>query len=244
MTGNKAKSLAQKRVKTVGDIDWDDFFQMVIDDIFTRRKWSFNQLELESSISAGVATKTFAATDTELALNKIVSIRQLLTPAEFAFVPVQSFYTYVPNPTAPGVPCMFTILRGNDGLSGMKIRVWPVPTSDTILYVLGDFIPAVGTAGAAEIPILPKQFHSMVVDGMVFMAAEQMGKNELAATAEKRYERRMVHLIEWDQRNPKFHLRRLKDGTAMRRGPFMPSNFPDSGGGSGLIIGGIVIENP
>lgn len=239
MTPNEIIVLAQKRVKDSStNLDWNMFYRIVIDEIFSEKVWKFARKELNYIHPASVSNKVFNATATEKALNEIIEIRfttsytvvggvpqpgagtveilDYLTPSEFR-------EQYLDN-LSPGKPECYTVLMDNDGTNGMTIAIGPIPNASTAIFIDGDFIPSY-TINSSPMPILPVQFHRMVIDGIIHYAAEEKGQIRMSATSRARFERALARLDLWDIRNSK-HRPVLKSYTrTRRRGPFFPSNY-------------------
>ena len=240
LTPNKITTAAKKRVKdTTNNLDWALFFQIAIDKIFGSRSWKFATSELNYIHSVGVAEKTFSATATERALNHIRSIRLTTSYTDVGGLPVpasgtahplevvspQEFFERYPDNVVEGEPCLATIRVANDGTNGMQISIAPLPNIDSAVWVFGDFIPAY-TINDSALPILPSQFHWLMIEAMVALAAEELGKPRTMATSEIRFARGLLSLEEWDKKNsahkPRLHSSR---GNGAFRGPLLPENF-------------------
>jgi hypothetical protein len=182
-----------------------------------------------------------SGTPTELALNKIVSLRFTTSysivmgvpvPAsnsslELDFKPLQAFMYMYPDQIVDGVPECYTILHENDGLSGMQIGLYPRPFQDASVWIDGIFIPAI-ILDTNEIPILPVQFHRMLVFGMASMAASQAGQDALFKRERAFFDRYLADLVAWDAKNAKHIMTKqsIDYPSRDRKGPFFPGDFP------------------
>lgn len=238
MTGNVIKGLAQKRVRdTSTNVDWDNLFRIVIDEIFTHATWRFARLEI-SYVHPQNFEYRFNHDATELALNKIYSARMTTsytlvagvpvpvtnTALDLVYLPYKDFVNEFPDHIDKGDPEVFTIIEENDGIRGMQIGLYRVPSSDAAVWIFGEFMPSY-TIGASEIAILPKQFHRLIIDGLVHYAAEELAKERLAVSARARFELGKRQLETWDLRNPAFHPIRKPYTRTTGKGPFFPGNF-------------------
>lgn len=238
MTGNLIKSLAQKRVRdSSSNVDWDSLFAVVIDEIFTHAPWKFARLEI-SYIHPQNFEYRFDHDPTELALNKIYSCRMSTSytivagvpvPAsnnslDLPFMPYKDFVNEFPDHVDFGDPEVFTTIEENDGIRGMQIGLYRIPSNDVAVWIFGEFMPSY-TIDANEVAILPKQFHRLIIDGLVHYAAEELAKERLAISARARFELGKKQLEQWDLRNPAFHPIRKPYTRSYGKGPFFPSNF-------------------
>ena len=251
MTPEGIITAAKKRSKdTTSNLDWNLFFQITIDRIFGYRVWKFATNEFNYIHSVGVAEKTFSATATERALNHIRSIRLTTSYTDVLGIPVpasgtahtldvvtpQEFFARYPDNVVEGEPQIATIRVNNDGTNGMQISIAPLPNIDSAVWVFGDFIPAY-TIDTNPMPILPLQFHWLVVDGVASLACEELGKPALSGRLSERVwgvetggrvvRRGGIHTLEdWDRKNPA-HKPRLSSDRRYDsfRGPSLPENF-------------------
>lgn len=240
MTPNGIITLAQKRVKdSTSSLDWNSLYAMVIDEIFSEKVWKFARKELNYIHPALTVNKVFNATATEKSLNEIIEIRFTTSYTLVAGVPqpgagtveildyltVSEFRSLYLDNATPGRPMHYTKVIDNDGTNGMTIAIGPVPNASTAIWVDGDFIPSY-TINSSPMPILPLQFHRMVVDGIVHLAAEEKGMERMSAISRRRFELALGKLDLWDIRNSK-HRPVLKPyQRGFRSGPFFPSNYP------------------
>lgn len=239
MTGNEIVTLAKKRIQdTSNSVDWNSLFAMTIDEIFTEKRWRFARQELNYIHPQSVGDYQFNTTPTELALNRILEMRVTTSYTIVMGVPIpvantQTIIDYLPMPEfrelyldniVEGTPLHFTIVTDNDGTNGMHIVVGPAPNTDAAIWIDGDFIPSY-SIDANPMPILPKQFHRMVVDGIVHLAAEERDLPKKSAVARRRFEVALAKLDLWDVRNSKHNPVLKPYSRTPRRGPFFPAEF-------------------
>jgi hypothetical protein len=237
---NQIIALAQKRVKdSSSNLDWNAFYAMVIDEIFSEKIWKFARNELIYIHSAAIANKVFNATVLEKALNKIIQMRFTTsytlvggipqpasgTVGTIKYLPVSQFRDLYLDNLPPGQPLHYTILVDNDGTNGMTIALGPVPNASAAIWIDGDFIPSY-TINSSPMPILPLQFHRMVLDGVIKYAADEKGMEAIEAKAERRFNIALAKLDLWDIRNTKNRPVLQPYNQSIRKGPFFPSNFP------------------
>lgn len=241
MTPNEIILKAQKRVGTQTlNIDWNGFYGIVIDEIFTEKEWRFARREINVIHFQGLFDKQFNAGSDEISLNKPITVFATSqfalvggvpipaggTVYELEYMPYSTFIQEYPDHTQPGLPLVYTILADNDGISGIHWGVYPIPSDDMALWVWGDFIPAY-TIDNNPMPILPKQFHRIVLDGLIMYAAEEAGKDSLSNKAERRFRYGISKLDAWDRKVPASKPR-FRPYMVRRIGPKLvnwPSNF-------------------
>ena len=216
MTGNEIVALAKKRLRNDSDgIDWNTHFANVIDEIFTFKTFKFSHNELAYVHSQQTFEKRFDADATELSLNKIITIYYTISYAlvggipvptgnsgkALTYVPYGEFLRMEPDHIRQGYPEVWTIVFENDGKSGIQIGIFPLPLADAAVWIYGEFIPSYAIDGN-QLAILPRQFHRLVVDGLIYYGGEEAGQDKLSGTARRRFERGLDNLDFWDSRNP------------------------------------------
>lgn len=240
MTGNEVLSLCKRKIKNNSTaVDWETYFQLVVDDIFGRKVWKFSQRQLMYIHPQNIFEKTFDADSVELSLTKINSIRCTRsfagnppvpvtgTSNPLDYIPLQRFMKLYPEQTEYFDQLCWTELHEGDGSTGKQIGIYGLSADDFAVWIDGDFIPTINI-NDGEIPILPRQFHRLIYFGVVMHAADDNGQDKLSLRAERWYERGIDQLIDWDRRNPAFWpVKRAYDqDLPARNGPYFPSNFP------------------
>lgn len=241
MTGNEILSLAKKRVKSTNtQVEWAKFYAMVIDEIFSERQWKFARQTLYYIHGASTFEKIFNETTIEKSLSGIINVVMTSnfaivggvpipvsnTGRDLVYYPYQDFLHDFPVQTEDGDPLYFTIINTNDGLNGMQIGIYPRPVQESAVWVHGDFIPAY-VISDDEMPILPKQFHRMVVDGVIRYAAEELDLPKISRPAESRFLIALEKLKKWDNRNHAYFPIRKPYAQISRKGPAFPTNYPN-----------------
>lgn len=73
-----------------------------------------------------------------------------------------------------------------------SLKVYPANTSDTIsVFYLK--IPT-GLAAAADAPLIPTRYHSLIVEGAAIRAYREMGNEDAALAAQAWYDQRIEHM--------------------------------------------------
>lgn len=240
MTPNQIIGKAKKRVRTnTSNLDWNGFYEDVIDEIFSKKTWKFAKREINYIHPQQTFEYTFNATPDELALNKIASAYYARSYADVGGVivpttgsvdhldysPYTTFNKYNPDHTLDGYPELLTLIRDNDGTNGMQIGLFRRPVADVAVWIYGDFIPSY-TINDNPMPILPKQFHRIVVDGVIHYAAEENGQEKLSIISRKRFELGLSELDDWDRTNPIYKPQfQPYDRSRVRRAPRYPDNY-------------------
>lgn len=244
MTPNQILTRAKRRVKTnTSNLDWEAFYEIVIDEIFRKKPWRFARREINYVHFQQVFEKTFDDDSEELALTHIVSayyarsyalggsgelIPVTGTVHPLTYCPYIIFNQYNPDHTLDGYPELITIIRDNDGTNGMQIGIFRRPVSDMPIWIYGDFIPSYNIDDN-PMPILPKQFHSMVIDGVIHYAAEENGQEKLSNRARQRFDLAMGQLDDWDRMNPIYQPRFQPYNNQFNlKHPRFPDNYPQS----------------
>lgn len=241
MTPNLIISLAQKRVKNSSDnVLWNDIFGIVMNDIFTDNPgFKFARGEFNYIHSQSTFEKIFDDDAVQLALNKIINIRYTTSYTLFGgipiptanstnpliFKPLQEFREDFPDEQLDGTPEWWTEVDPGDGSTGMQIGIFRRPTVDAAVWVDGYFIPTY-VIGATELPFLPKQFHSMVIDGIAGYAAEELGMAALSTTNFKRFQYKLAKLKLWDSHNPSHKMKIGARGGSGKLRLYLPGDFP------------------
>lgn len=242
MSPNQILTRAKGRIRTnTANLPWNDFFEMAIDDIFRKNVWRFSRQELNYIHPQQTFEYIFNHDSTELSLNKLVSayyardhtldgggvpipVSGTVFPLDYC--PYAIFNSYNPDHTLDGYPDNIVLIRDNDGTNGMQIGIFRRPVQDIPIWIYGDFIPSY-TIDSNPLPILPKQFHNMVLDRVIYYAAEENGQEKLSLKAKARFDEAMIDLDNWDRRNPIYRPRfqPYTEGTFLKR-PRWPDNYP------------------
>lgn len=242
MTPNQIITKAKKRVRTnTANLDWPGFYEDVIDEIFSKKPWRFARKEINYIHPQQTFEKTFNADSTELSLNHIISayytlsfasgglgppVAQTGTSRELEYIPYIELNKYHPDHMIDGYPDYITIIRDSDNVSGMQIGIYRRPVSDAAIWVYGDFIPSY-VINDNPMPILPKQFHRIVVYGVVAYAAEENGQDQLSNKAYAKFSKGLAELDDWDRTNPIYKPAfQPYDRDVIRKGPRFPYNYP------------------
>lgn len=243
MTGNGIVTLAKSKVKdALSSFDWNTYFAMVIDEIFSAKEWRFARQEMNYIHSASTFEYQMSTTVTEKALNKLIGayyttaytlvlgvpVPTANTSQPLEYWPYSDFIRAYPDHQTDGQPDTITEIIANDGTNGMKIGLYPRPSSDAAVWIYGDFKPSY-TIDGNPLPILPLQFHRLVYLGLVREAADDKGRDKLYAKAARDFDKVMGELDDWDRRQP-IYRPRFQEYTSspIRKRPFYPSNFDAS----------------
>lgn len=241
MTGNLIKTLTQRRVGTATTkIDWNSLFAIGVDEIFTHRTWRFARKQINYIHQQGVFEKTFNGDAVELALNKPISVSMTTsysivggapvpvagTALDLGYVTYRDFVRYIPEQTQSGTPECWTEIVTADGTNGLQIGLFPVPDADAAVWVWGDFKPVINLDGN-QIPILPMQFHRLLLWFCISETAEEAGKTKLADRNRVKFLNGLAKLEEWDCTQPAYEPIRRPYNFGSRLGPIFPSNFPE-----------------
>lgn len=242
MTPNQIITKAKKRVRTnTTNLDWSGFFEDTIDEIFGKKPWRFARKEINYIHPQSTFDKIFNADAVELSLNHIISayytlsfapggggqpVAQTGTSRELEYIPYIELNKYHPDHMIDGYPDYLTIIQDSDNVSGMHIGIYRRPVSDCAIWIYGDFIPSY-TINDNPMPILPKQFHRIVVERIVSFAAEENGQDALMGRAYNKFLKGMEDLDNWDRTNPVYKPAfQPYDRDVVRKGPRFPYNYP------------------
>lgn len=113
------------------------------------------------NLTAGTYTVRKIYYSTSSAVDRILQIRQSITPYQLEEYTPERFNAVFPNPTATGNPLMYMI-SGKDSSDLWQFMVWPTPNTVINLYV--DYLQIVTDLSAdADISIIPVKWHTSVM---------------------------------------------------------------------------------
>jgi hypothetical protein len=106
-------------------------------------------------------------------VDRVLSIRQSITPTSLAEGSAESFHLWEPNMTSTGSPRMFYML-GKDTSDSWQIGLYPIPDSVMNLYV--EYIKAsVDLSSDSDTSVIPAKWHTNVLlkgaiwQGLIFL---------------------------------------------------------------------------
>ena len=241
MTPNQILTKAKKRVRTnTSNLDWEGFYADTIDEIFSYKPWRFARREINYIHPQQTFEYQMNHSADELALNKLISMYYssqyvidgggaiIASSGSFRpleYMPYTTLNELYPDHQIDGYPELITLIMDNDGTNGMQIGLLRRPVADIAVWIYGDFIPSY-TINDSPMPILPKQFHRLVVHGVVHQAAEESGLEKLAAKHLAMFERVILQMDEWDRSNPIYKPQfQPYERSVIRKGPRFPDNY-------------------
>ena len=218
MTGNQIITRAKKRLKdSASGVDWSGFFADAIDEIFSAKEWRFARGEINYIHPQNSFEYQLNNSASETSINKLISAYCATSYTLLGGIPVPtagscyplSYYPYAEfvrdfpdhSITPPGIPRFITEIVRNDGTNGSIIGLHPLPTSDTAVWLYSDLIPSYNIDDS-PLAVLPRQFHRMVIDKIVELAAEEKGVDGMSKRAEGRFAKAMAQLDIWDGSQP------------------------------------------
>lgn len=94
-------------------------------------------------------------------VDRVLSIRQTITPMELREVTPEKFYLWDPNPTNTGNP-FFYFMLGKDSSDVWQLGFWPIPSSVINMYV--EYVKA-GTdlSSDSDVSIIPAKWHTNIL---------------------------------------------------------------------------------
>lgn len=216
MTPNQVLTRAKKRLRdSSSGLDWSGFYQDAIDEIFSLKEWRFARREINYVHPASTFEYQLNHDADEKALNKLISaycttsyalvggipIPSAGTAVPLAYYPYAAFLRDFPDHVTDGLPQYITEIVRNDGTNGGTIALYYRPNADAAVWLYGDFIPSY-VVDDNPIPVLPRQFHRILIDKVVEMAAEEKGMEKMSAKAESRFNKGILQLDTWDSSQP------------------------------------------
>lgn len=94
-------------------------------------------------------------------VDRVLSIRQSITPYDLHEVSAEKFHLWEPNPTNTGNPRVYFML-GKDSSDVWQVGLWPIPDSVINLYV--EYIKAVTDLSSdSDTSIIPAKWHTNVL---------------------------------------------------------------------------------
>lgn len=244
MTGNQIITRAKKRMKdSASGVDWSGFFADAIDEIFSVKEWRFARGEINYIHPQATFEYQLNASANEKAISKMISaycatsftlIGGTVVPSAGSCYPL-SYYPYAEfirdfpdhSITPNGIPRYITEIVRNDGTNGSTIGLYPMPTSDTAVWIYSDLIPSYNIDDN-PLPVLPRQFHRMVIDKVVELAAEEKGLDGMSKRAEGRFAKALAQLDIWDGSQPIYKPRYQPARTNFLQGGPKGVRYPDN----------------
>lgn len=116
------------------------------------------------ALTAGTYTVRKFYYSTSAAVDRILQIRQSITPYQLQEKDKEAFDKMNPNPQDVGTPLLY-VMAGKDSSNIWQFIVWPTPNAVVNLYV--DYLQAVTDLSAnADVSIIPAKWHtSVMLDG-------------------------------------------------------------------------------
>ncbi len=112
-------------------------------------------------------------------VDRVLSIRETVTPFDLSEVTAESFHLWEPDPTNIGPPRLYFML-GKDSSDIWQVGLWPIPDSVLNLYI--EYIKAATDLSAdGDISIIPAKWHTSVLlkgaiwQGMGFLGDSRAG---------------------------------------------------------------------
>lgn len=149
--------------------------------------------------------------------DRVVDIRQAVTSQKVYPVNIHTFDAYIPNPTATGEPNNYMML-GRDTSGYWQIGVYPTPTSVMNLQLRYLLTPS-DMSSSTTSPLLPENFHDVIVYGALAMFGHPFIDDTRYASAAQRYKETLADMKQnykpvpdeltvlqpWDQRSYHTH---------------------------------------
>lgn len=107
-------------------------------------------------------------------VDRVLSIRQTITPADLAELTAEQFHLWEPESTATGTPTIYFML-GKDTSDIWQFGLYPIPDAIINLYV--EYIKAaVDMSSDSDTPVIPAKWHtSILLKGAIWQGWEWSG---------------------------------------------------------------------
>lgn len=108
------------------------------------------------------------------AVDRVLSIRQMVTPIELSEMSADQFHLWEPDPTNVDNPSVYFML-GKDSSDVWQIGLWPIPSAVINLYV--EYLKAVTDLSSdSDTSIIPAKWHtSVLLKGAIWQGLEFLG---------------------------------------------------------------------
>lgn len=160
------------------------------------------------------------------AVDRILQIRQTVTPQQLTEVSKEEFDRLQPDPNATGAAKIY-MMAGKDASDYWQFLIWPVPDAVVNLYV--DYLLAgVDLSADADISIIPAKWHtSVMVQGAKAQAFDFLDDTR-APNAWKLFGDMLDEMKKnYAPSKAKFRVLALADGQRSPRFLPMPTGYPD-----------------
>lgn len=111
---------------------------------------------------------------TSSSVDRILSIRQSITPYQLKESSAEQFHLFDPDPDSTGTPRLFFPL-GRDSSKVIQFGLWPIPDAIINLYI--EYLPtATDLSADSDVSIIPSKWHtSVLIKGALWQGADWAG---------------------------------------------------------------------